>query len=171
MFIVHLFFCVGWICMNWSWNLSLVMITNCIWDVSKLDIRTFFSRSILKVMEMVTVRCNCFLTSTDWFAWSKISLKLFTLTWFCWFLTCVYWIYWISVHWHWHMYLGGIKNYLWDVSKSETRIYFPCRFVEGCGEGAGGVIALAIINWLTGLKSIIPSYTCWFLFLLVLEVE
>ena len=87
---------------------------------------------------------------------------------FCLFLTCIYLIYWMNVHWYWNVSLGVIENCMWAISKPEIWICFPCRFVEGRDESAGCVVAVFIINWLTGFKSIIQGYYFWLLFILVL---
>ena len=124
-----------------------------------------------KVMARVLVECNRLFKLIDCFNWSKISLKLFTYTFFLLLLTYVYWNYCIRVHWSWNMLLGVIKNCLLSVYKSDIGIFFPIRFVEGRGEDSGCVVALDNINLLTVLNSIIPSYSCWFLFTLFLSVE
>ena len=54
--------------------------------------------------------------------------------------------YWISVHLSWNLYLGSIANFPWAVSKTDIWIYFQCRFLEGCGEGARFLISPVIIN-------------------------
>ena len=86
-------------------------------------------------------------------------------------LTCVNCIYWISVHWSWKFFLCLLEHYLWGISEQYIRICFPCRFLEGCGKGAGFVISLVVINILTVFKSIIPIYSCCLLFVLVLTFE
>ena len=35
-----------------------------------------------------------------------------------------------------------LENYLWGVSKLDIQIFFPNRFLEGCGEGDGWVFVL-----------------------------
>ena len=57
-------------------------------------------------------------------------------------------IYWIRVHWSWNLSLGVLANFLWAVSKPDMRIFFPCKFTEGYGEGAGWVFRLVCFNWL-----------------------
>ena len=66
----------------------------------------------------------------------KISIKLFIKYFFCWFLTCVYHIYCIRIHWSWNLSLGVLENFQWAVSKLYIWIFYPHRFLEGCGEGA-----------------------------------
>ena len=53
---------------------------------------------------------------------SKISIKFFVEGLFCWFLTCVYHIYWISINWSWNFSLGVIGNCHWGVSKTDMRL-------------------------------------------------
>ena len=67
---------------------------------------------------------------------SETTFKLFIFALFCLLLTCVYHIHLISVHLPWILSLGVIVNLQWDVSKPDIQICFPCRFVEGHGEGA-----------------------------------
>ena len=54
----------------------------------------------------------------------------------------------IRVHWYWNLYSGVLENCLWASSKMKIWIFFPCRFVEGRGEGAGWVFILYWLNWL-----------------------
>ena len=37
-----------------------------------------------------------------------------------------------------------LENYLWGVSKPDIQIFFPNRFVEGRGEGAGWVFVISM---------------------------
>ena len=67
---------------------------------------------------------------------SKISFNIFVQSFFCWLLNFVYRIYRINIHWSWNVSLGVIENCQWAISKPYIRIFFPCRFVEGCGKGA-----------------------------------
>ena len=90
------------------------------------------------------------------FAWSKISTKLFVQDLFCWLLTCVYHIYYISVHWSWKLSLGVFENCQWDVSKLYIWILCSCRFVEACGKGAGFcdfICCHQYIDWIQGSSS------------------
>ena len=75
------------------------------------------------------VKCNFLLKPIDWFDLSKISLKFFTEAYFCWFLACVYWIYWISIYWSPNLSFGVFANRLWFVSKTDVWILFPHRLV------------------------------------------
>ena len=75
------------------------------------------------VMTRVPVVCSQFFTSIDWFSWSKISFEFFVKDFFCWLLTCVYWIYWIIINLYWNLSLGVSTNFLWDVSKSDIQLY------------------------------------------------
>ena len=84
------------------------------------------------------------------------------------FFVCIYRI---IVHWYQHLYLSVIGMFLLAVSKPDIRNFLPRRFVEDRDEGAGYVVAIFIINELTGFKSIIPSSSCWFLFTLFLSAE
>ena len=155
-------FRVNYISVHWYWNVSsgvpqivCGMYPN--WTYGFSPPACFW-----KVAARVPVGCSEFFAFIDCFAWSKISSKFFVQDFVCWFLNCVYLIYWISVHWYWKLSLGVLENCLWDVYKSDTQLRFPCRFVEGCGKGAGCVISLVVINGLTGFKSIIPSSSNWF---------
>ena len=49
--------------------------------------------TLWKVVVRVHVDCICLLKPIDWFYSLKNSLKLFTQAYFCWLLTCLYWIY------------------------------------------------------------------------------
>ena len=75
-------------------------------------------------MERTPVESNCLLKSIDCFDWSKIFFKLIAKSFLCWFLTCIFFIYWISANWSWNASLGVISNYIWDVYKYYIRI---CR--------------------------------------------
>ena len=46
------------------------------------------------------------------------------------------------------LFLGFIADFLWAVSKPDIHICFPCRFVEGLGEGAGWVFRFFCCNLL-----------------------
>ena len=114
-----------------------------------------------RVVERVPVRCNCLLILINCFLpWSRISFKFFSKEFIYLLLTCVFFIYWIIIHWYWNLYLVVIINFLWDASKPDIRICFPFRFVEGCGKGVSFVAVLFIINWPTGFNSIIPNFPC-----------
>ena len=88
-----------------------------------------------KVMAGVLVVCSDFFASIYWFDWSKKYFKLFIQYLFCWLPTCVYFIYYISVHWSWNLSLGTLENFQWAVYKPGIQICFPHRFVEGRGKG------------------------------------
>ena len=105
-----------------------------------------------EVVVRVLVECNCFLAWIYYFNWYEISYKSFTQAYFCLFLTCLYFNYWISVHWSWNLSSVVIANCLWAVSKTDIRISSPCRIVEGRGEGAGFLVTLVIIDWLVVFK-------------------
>ena len=115
-----------------------------------------FPAGFWQVVTRVTVACNLLLILIYYFDWSNISFKLFSQDFLCRFLTCLFFIYWISVHWSWNLSLGLIENFLWVVSKPGIRIWFPWSYVEVHGEGVGCVAALLIINWLNAFKLIIP---------------
>ena len=135
--IVDLFVRIDWISGHWSWKIYSGVITNCMWDVSKPDIHIFYPRGLWKVMAIVPIGCSEFFVLIDFFNWYKIFFKLFVKAFFCWLLTCVYRIYWISVYWCWNLSLGVIANCQWDHSKPDIHICFLRRRVEGCGKGAG----------------------------------
>ena len=63
---------------------------------------------------------------------SRSSLKPFFSI-----LTCVYHIYWISIHWSLNLSSGVLEKCQWNVSKSDIQTFFPCRFVKCHGESAG----------------------------------
>ena len=97
------------------------------------------------------------------FAWYKIFFKFTNRDFLCWFLTCVFWINWISIHWYWNVSLGLIGIFIRDVCKQDIWILFPFRLVE-CGfEGEIYVIVLVIINWLNGCEVIKSMFSCWLL--------
>ena len=126
---------------NWTWIFS-------------------YPAGLWKVVVRVPVGCDCLLMPICCFDWYKISFKLFTQCFLCWFLTCVFCIYRISIHWSEHFSLSMISNFLWAIYKPDIRIWLPCRFVEGCGKGGGCVDSLVIINLFTVFKSTTPSYSC-----------
>ena len=66
-----------------------------------------------------------------------VSFKLFVESIFCLFLTCVYHIYFIIVHWSWKLSLGAISNFRWAVSKPDIRSCFSHMLVKFRGEGCG----------------------------------
>ena len=83
----------------------------------------------------------------------KTSVKILIQAFFCWFLTCVYHIYWISVNWSWKLSLGFIENGQWAIYKLDMWICSPRRFVEGCGSGDGFCDCACCnwyINWIQG---------------------
>ena len=73
--------------------------------------RFAFPIGFLKVTERVPVGCSDLFTSIYCFACSKISFKFFVQAIFRWFLTCVYYIYLIRVHWSWNLSLGVIVKF------------------------------------------------------------
>ena len=91
--IFYLFVRVSRISVYWTWNISLSVLVNCLWFVSKPEIRICFPCRFWMVVDRVMVECNCLLTSVDWFSWSKISLKFFTQAYFCWLLIFGCYIY------------------------------------------------------------------------------
>ena len=46
--IIDLFVCINWNSTNLSWNLSLDVLANCLWDLSKPDIQTCFPRMFVE---------------------------------------------------------------------------------------------------------------------------
>ena len=155
--IVDLFIWINRISVHWSWNLSLGVSENFLWVLSKLDIQICSPCRFVKFFGKVSGWFSELFASIYCFAWSKISFKFFVQALFRWFFICVYHIYWISIYWSWNLSLSVLKNWQWDVSKPDIRIFFNRRFVRGCGEGSGFMILPVVINWLTGFKSIIPS--------------
>ena len=97
-----------------------------------------------------------------------VSFKLFVQSIFCLFLTCMYHIYWISVHWSWKLSSGVIANRQWSVSKPYIRSCFPRKLAEGGGKGLSFFIAPVTINTFIGFKKV-PRviemwnciYNCW----------
>ena len=61
-----------------------------------------------KVVARMPVYCSYLFDSIDCFDWYKISFDLFVQALFL-FLTCVYHIYDISIHWYWNLSLGVIE--------------------------------------------------------------
>ena len=124
-----------------------------------------------KVMARVLIGSSDLFESIDCFGWSKISFEFSIQSFFCWFLTCIYCIYCISAHWYRSLSSGVLANCMWPVSKSGIQLWFPWRFVEGCGEVAGCVISFVVINLLAFFKSIIQSSFRWLFILLIKEVR
>ena len=81
----------------------------------------------------VPVDCNCLLTSIDWFAWSKPSLRSLHNPFFIVDLCLL------------HL-LDVIASVMWGIYKTDIRICFSGRLVEGCVKGSGFVISLVNIN-------------------------
>ena len=135
--IVNQFFYIDMIRFHWSWNLSLGVISNCLWDISKPDIWIYFTHRFVEgrdkgygwVFRLVRFNLLILLISN--------LLQVIFQALFRWLLNCVCHIYWIHVHWSWNVSSGVIENFQWGVSKPYIRICFYCRFVEGHGEGAG----------------------------------
>ena len=116
--IIDLFFQVNWISVHWSWNLSSG-VSQIVYGPYPNQTYVFASPTgFWKVVSRVPVGCSDLFASTDYFAWSKKSLHFLIKDFFCWFLTCVYCIYWVSVHWSWNLSSGVLENCLWKVSKS-----------------------------------------------------
>ena len=88
-----------------------------------------------KFVVRLPVGCSDLFASIDLFTWYKTSFKFFAQDLFCWLLTCVNNMFWISVHWSWNFSSGVSENCQWDVSKPDIQICHPHRFVEGSGEG------------------------------------
>ena len=102
--IIGLFVCIDLIGIHWSWHLSLGVISNCQWDVSKPYIQISPPPAgFWMVVVSILVGCSDFFSTIDCFAWYKISSKLLVQDFFHYLLTCVYHIYWISVHWYWNL--------------------------------------------------------------------
>ena len=142
-FIVDLFVCN---------NVYSGVIKNCMWDVSQPDIHIFFPHRFVDVGGVGSDWVFRLFTSIDCFAWYKISLKFFAQNFFCWLFTCVYHIYWNSVHWSWNASSNVLSNCYWAISKPAIYICFRHRFVEGTGEGAIFVFTLGAIITLIGFK-------------------
>ena len=53
----------------------------------------------------------------------------------------------IKVHWYWSLSSVVLEHCLWGVLKPDNWILFPCRFLEGCGEGTGWVFRLVCFKW------------------------
>ena len=129
--IVDLFVRINRISVHWYWNLSPCVLEKFLWAISKPDIQISSPAGFWKVMARVTVGCSDLFASIYWFAWSKISFKFFVQALFCWFLTCVYFIYCIVVHWSWNLSLSVLETFLRKVSKPGIQLWLPCRFVGG----------------------------------------
>ena len=54
----------------------------------------------------------------------------------------------IRYHGSWNLFPVVLEHFLWAVSKPDIPICFPCRFVEGPGEGDGWVFMIFCFNWL-----------------------
>ena len=138
------------VCLNLLYQnlLILKLVSGCVSTFSYV-----FSCSIdlWKVVARVTVGCSDLYVLIDCFYWSKISFKLFVQYLFI-LLNFVYHIYWINVNFSWNLFSVVSENCQWDVSKPDIWNFFPCRFVEGCGEGASFYISHVVINKLIGFK-------------------
>ena len=134
---------------HWSWMLSMGVLESFLWSVYKPDIWICFPYKFVYVCGKGSV----WVFIIDFFSWSKMSFKLFVQAFFCWFLTCVYNIYCISVHCSWNLSLVVLANFQWTVSNLEIFICFPCRFLEGRGKGNGFcyfICCRQYINWIQG---------------------
>ena len=132
-----MFFCIDWISVHWSWNLSPDVIANCLWDVSKLYIRICSPRRFVEGCGEAS-GCVLILVCFNWWIFLILNiLQLIFQALFCLLLTCVYHIYYIIVHLSWNLSSGVISNYQWSLFKLDICIYFPHRFVEGREEGDG----------------------------------
>ena len=141
MFSYHLCVVDYWpVCSYWSDQRSLIpkFVLGCVSKLSVVCIQTVHTYlPPPQVCGRSWRECRSHLfASFDYFAWSKISFKLFVQSSFCWLLTCVYHIYWISVHLSKNLSLGVLENCQCDISKPAIRILFPHSFMEGHGEGA-----------------------------------
>ena len=135
-FIVDPFVYIDWISVNLNWNFSLGVL-EVVYGTYPNQIYGFSSPAALwKVVARVLVGCSDLFASIYCFSWSIISFKFSVKALFCLLLTCVYHIYWISVHWSWNLSSGVLENFQWAISKPDTRICFPHRFLEGRGKGA-----------------------------------
>ena len=107
-----------------------------------------------KVVTKVTVWCSDFFDSIDFFYWSKNILEVIHTSLLFLLLTCVYHIYWISVHLSWKLFLGVLENCQWTVSKLDIKFCFPRRFVESRDEGDSFMISSFVTNTLILLKAV-----------------
>ena len=134
--------------------MSLGVLDNFLWDVYKPEIRILFSYSFVKVSSKV----SGWVLRLVIFNWLLLLIwnihQVFVQYFFCWFLTCMYNIFWISVHWSWYLFSGVLANCQWGVSKPDIRFCFLRRFVEGHGKCSGFVISPVIINKLIGFKAV-----------------
>ena len=146
------------------------MILNFLWDIKNWTYVFDSPVGLRTVVARVPVWCNNLLEFIA-FSWSKISFKFISQYFLCLFFTCVFCIYCISIHSSWNVSLVMIENCLWDVYKLDIHICFLHRFVEYRAVGAGCVIALVMISWLTGFKATISIFFCLFLFRFFSAVE
>ena len=137
--------------MHWSWHFpSGVLWIFCGTHPNQTYI-LYYPTGLCNVVARFLVVCSDLFASSDWFSCYKISFKFFIKAFFCLLLTCGYLIYWIRVHLSWNLSLGVLESCQWDVSKPGIWIFFPCRFVEGRGEGAifcGFTSCHQYIDWL-----------------------
>ena len=118
----------------------LKLVLRCDWKLFVARIQTrnmnlLSSTYFWNLVARLLVECNILLMSICWFHWSKISFKFFTLAFFCWLLTCVYFIYCIRAHWSWNWSSSMIASCLCNVSRPDL-IISPRRFVDDCGKSA-----------------------------------
>ena len=126
---------INHIIVHWSWNLSLGVV---IGTYANLTYVSSFPAGLWKVMARFPVGCSDMFALIYWFAWSKISFKLFIQYLLCWFLTCVYHNYWISIHWSWNVSsvcvrkfpIGCIQTGHTDFLPLQVygRLWWGCRF-------------------------------------------
>ena len=109
--IVDLFVCIDWISVYWFWNLSLLVIENCPWAVSKPDIQICFTTGSWNIIDMILVWCSELFASSDCFDWPRSFFKSFAQAVLCLFLTCVYHVYWIIFNWYWNLSLCVIAKF------------------------------------------------------------
>ena len=81
-----------------------------------------------KVMVRVPVGCPYLFKWIDCFAWYNIYIKLFSQDLFCWFLTCVYIVYLIGVHWYINFSLGAFDIFVGRIKIGHTYLLSPQVF-------------------------------------------
>ena len=136
-----------------------------IWSNSTfIFLHCFYYYSLFKLQ---LNRCKLFLfprlfiNQVLFFDVSKISFILFVQDLFCCFLTRVYHIYCISVHWYWNLSSGVIENCEWDVSKPDIQIFFPAGLWKVVVRVAVSVVLSVSINILIGFKEVPQVWHFW----------